>query len=99
MTGSLINSTTIVFKNKPTPDGFKTFSVKDCIIAPNGSPNTSRPQIIIHLPKASTEDVDGAWIDYDGHWWHVIGTNARLMDNNKPNRWDRYCIAERVRIL
>lgn len=97
--GSLITSTAVVFKNKPTPNGLITFTINDCIIAPNGSPNISRPQILIHLPKESTEEVDGAWVNYDGWSWHVIGTNARLMDSNTPNRWNRYAIAERIKYL
>lgn len=96
---SLINSIEIEFKNKPTENGLVNIKIKNCVVAPSGSPNSPRPQIMIHLPKESTENVDGAWVDYDGWTWHVIGTNARLMDSNVPNKWDRYAIAERIKYL
>lgn len=62
---SLINSIEIEFKNKPTENGLVNIKIKNCVVAPSGSPNSPRPQIMIHLPKESTENVDGAWVEYD----------------------------------
>lgn len=88
----------ITFKNHPTPDGkLETFSIDGCLVANNGSPNASRPQILIHLPKASQRAVDGAWVSYDGYDWHVVGTTVAQMEGNTPTAWDRYAIAERIR--
>ncbi len=88
----------VKFKNHPTPDGgLETFTINGCLIANNGSPNASRPQILIHLPSSDKRAVDGAWVSYDGHDWHVIGTTAAQMADNTPPLWDRYAIAERIR--
>lgn len=94
-----MKTTTVKFKNHPTPYGFEDIEISDCLIANNGSPNASRPQILIHLPKTDNHDVDNSFVDYDGHWWHVIGTTARQMDSNTPTLWNRYAIAERIKYL
>ena len=86
----------VTFKNRPTATGFETFTIKDCLIANNGSPNASRPQILIHLPKTDKREVDGSFVDYEGYDWHVVGTTVAQMDANTPTRWDRYAIAERI---
>lgn len=87
----------ILFKNKPNDDGaLSTFTITDCMVAPNGSPALRRPQITIHLPKADKRDVDGAWVKYDGGMYHVIGTTPALMNDNTPTRWNRYAIAEKI---
>lgn len=91
--------TSVTFKNHPTASGLETFKVEDCLIANNGSPNTSRPQILIHLPKIDDHEVDGSFVSYAGYEWHVIGTTVAQMDGNTPTRWDRYAIAERIRAL
>lgn len=88
--------TTVIFKNRPTVDGLETFSIDDCLIANNSTPNASRPQILIHLPKTDSHDVDGSFVDYEGYDWHVIGTTVAQMDGNTPTRWNRYAIAERI---
>lgn len=88
--------TTVTFKNRPTVDGLETFSIDDCLIANNSTPNASRPQILIHLPKTDSHDVDGSFVDYEGYDWHVIGTTVAQMDGNTPTRWNRYAIAERI---
>lgn len=87
---------TVTFKNRPTATGLDTITIKDCLIANNGSPNATRPQILIHLPKNDTHVVDGAFVSYEGHDWHVIGTTVPQMDGNTPTRWNRYAIAERI---
>ena len=86
----------VTFKNKPTSVGLETFTINDCMVANNGSPNTSRPQILIHLPKTDSHVVDGAFVSYDGYDYHVIGTTAAQMDENTPTKWNRYAIAERI---
>ena len=78
----------ITFKNHPTADGLETFTIKDCLVANNGTPNMPRPQILIHLPKTDTHDVNGAFVSYGGYDWHVVGTTVA--------RWNRYAIAERI---
>lgn len=88
--------TSVTFKNHPTASGLKTFKVDDCLIANNGSPNASRPQILIHLPKTDNHDVDGSFVTYAGYEWHVVGTTVAQMEGNTPTRWDRYAIAERI---
>lgn len=88
--------TKVIFKNKPTATGLETFTIDDCLIGNNGSPNTSRPQILIHLPKTDNHDVDGAFVTYEGYDWFVIGTTVQQMDGNTPTRWNRYAIAERI---
>lgn len=87
---------TVKFKNRPTERGLETVEVKDCLVANNGSPNQSRPQIIIHLPKVFEGEVDGSFVEYEGKDYHVIGTTAADMDGNTPTKWDRYAIAERI---
>lgn len=90
-------STTITFKNHPTTTGnLETFTIHGCMVANNGTPNLPRPQILIHLPKTDTHDVDGAFVNYDGHDYHIIGTTAPQMDGNTPTNWNRYAIAERI---
>lgn len=91
---------TVEFKNRPREDGtLETFSIQDCMVANNGSPTSSRPQILIHLPKTDRHEVEGAFVEYDEQTWHVIGVTARQMEGNTPTKWDRYAIAERVRML
>lgn len=92
--------TSITFKNHPTPTGgLETFTIDDCMVANNGSPNAMRPQILIHLPKVDTHEVEGSFVSYDGEDWHIIGRTVPQMDGNTPTRWNRYAIAERIRIL
>lgn len=86
----------VTFKNHPTASGFETFTVDDCLIANNGSPNAMRPQILIHIPKTDNHDVNNSFVDYEGYEWHVIGTTVPQMDGNTPTRWNRYAIAERI---
>lgn len=86
----------VTFKNHPTPQGLETFTIDDCMIANNGTPNVMRPQILIHLPKTDSHVVDGSFVSYGGHEWHVIGTTVPQMDGNTPTRWNRYAIAERI---
>lgn len=86
----------VTFKNHPTADGFETFTIDDCLIANNGSPNASRPQILVHLPKADDHVVDGSFVEYEGYQWFVVGTTVQQMDGNTPTRWNRYAIAERI---
>lgn len=91
---------TVEFKNHPDGNGgLETFSISDCLIANNGSPNAIRPQILIHLPKTDSHVVDGAWVNHNGFSWHVVGTTTPQMDENTPTRWNRYAIAERIKIL
>lgn len=86
----------IEFRNRPNEDGtLSTFTVKDCLVAQNGNPTTSKPQILIHLPKADRAKVGGAWVEYDDSTYHVIGATAPSIQENTPTRWDRYCIAEK----
>ncbi len=90
----------VEFKNKPNDDGtIETFTIEGCLIANTGSPTAKRPQIQIHLPKTDTRDVDGAFVEYSGHDYHVVGTTATQMDSNTPTPWNRYAIAERIRML
>lgn len=92
-----MNGLKIDFKNRPNEDGtVSNISIKDCLIAQNGSPTTSRPQVLVHLPKADKSNVEGAWFDYDGSTYHVIGITAPSMADNTPTRWNRYCIAEKI---
>lgn len=89
----------VTFKNHPTEEGFETFTINDCLIANNGSPNASRPQILIHLPKTDSHAVEGSFVSYEGHEYHVVGVTVPQMDGNTPTRWNRYAIAERIRAL
>lgn len=87
----------ITFKNKPLEDGTVTdIVVNGCLIAQNGSPTLDRPQILVHLPKSFDGDVDGAFVNHEGHSYHVIGTRIKNMEDNTPTKWDRYAIAERL---
>ncbi len=90
---------TVTFKNHPTPYGFETFDIEDCLVSNNGTPNAPRPQILIHLPKEDSHVVDGSFVNYDGHDYYVTGTTAVQMDGNTPTRWNRYAIAERIIML
>lgn len=91
---------TVEFRNHPDGEGgVETFSIQDCLIANNGSPNSRRPQILIHLPKSDKRAVDGAWVNYEGFSWHIVGTTIPQMDENTPTRWNRYAIAERIIML
>lgn len=94
-----MKSISVTFKNHPVYDKLETFTIDDCMVANNGSPNTERPQILIHLPKNDSHEVDGSFVNYDGHDYHVIGTTAAQMDDNTPTRWNRYAIAERIKSL
>lgn len=90
----------VTFKNKPMSDGTTdTFTVEGCLVANNGSPTAMRPQIQIHLPKTDIRDVNGAFVEYGGHEYHVVGTTAAQMDENTPTPFNRYAIAERIRVL
>lgn len=87
----------IEFKNRPNEDAtLSTFTIKDCLISQNGSPTTSRPQILIHLPKLCKKSIEGSWVEYEGSFYHVIGSTVPGMAMNTPTRWDRYCIAEKI---
>ena len=86
----------VTFKNHPTTEGLETFTIDDCLIANNGSPNVNRPQILIHIPKTDNHDVNNSFVSYEGYEWHVIGTTVAQMDGNTPTRWNRYAIAERI---
>lgn len=87
---------TLQFKNRPTEVGLETFTIEDCLVANNSTPNAPRPQILIHIPKSCERAVDGAFVSYEGYEWHVIGTTVAQMDGNTPTRWNRYAIAERI---
>lgn len=89
----------VTFKNHPTEEGFEDITINDCLIANNGSPNASRPQILIHLPQSDSHAVEGSFVSYEGHEYHVVGVTAPQMDKNTPTRWNRYAIAERIRAL
>lgn len=95
-----MKTTTVIFKNKPEADGTVTreISVPGCLIAQNGTPTATRPQILIHLPKKFKGDVSNAWVDYEDHGYHVIGVSTKFepMDPNVPTDWNRYAIAERI---
>ena len=96
----MIATTTIEFINRPNDDGTITESIRvdGCLFSQNGSPTGTRPELLIHLPRTFTEEVNGAWVNLEGHSYHVIGTTiqAKPMDANKPTPWNRYCIAERI---
>lgn len=89
--------TKVYFKNKPNEDGsLSSFCIEDCLVSQNGSPAAQRPQVTVHLPKKDTHNVEGAWFEYDGSTYHVIGQTAKSMDENTPTRWNRYIIAEKI---
>lgn len=95
-----MKSTSVTFKNKPMSDGsVVSFAMDGCLVANNGSPTATRPQIQIHLPKTDARDVNGAFVEYAGHDYHVVGTTAAQIDSNTPTPWNRYAIAERIRML
>lgn len=95
-----MKSISVTFKNKPMPDGsVVTFTIDGCLVANCGSPTAQKPQIQIHLPKNDPRDVDGAFVEYAGHDYHVVDTTAAQMDSNTPTPWNRYAIAERIRML
>lgn len=95
-----MKTTTIDFVNRPNADGTVTekISVPGCLIAQNGTPTARRPEILIHLPKKFKDTVEGAWVNLEGHSYHVIGTTVKVetMIDNKPTPWDRYMVAERI---
>ena len=96
-----MKTTNIAFKNyfDETTQKFENIEISGCLVANNGSPNASRPQIVIHLPKNDSHDVDGSFVDYDGKEYHIIGTTAKQMDENTPTPWNRYCIGETIKAL
>lgn len=88
---------TVEFKNKPNEDGSTSnHLIADCLIGQNGSPTGSRPQIIVHIPKTDDTDVTGAWINYRGGSYHVIGVTVPGIQENIPTRWNRYVVAEKI---
>lgn len=95
-----MKTTIIHFVNKPKDDGtlVKDIEVAGCLVAQNGSPTGSRPEILIHLPRTFTDDVSGSWVNFEGFTYHVIGVTikAESMDANKPTAWNRYAIAEKI---
>lgn len=87
----------IEFKNRPNEDGtLSSFTIKDCLVSQTSTPTAVKPEVMVHIPKTSRETVDGAWFDYKGHSYHVVGTTVPLIKENTPSRWDRYCIAQRI---
>lgn len=90
----------VVFKNKPMADGtVETFAIDGCLVAETGSPTAKRPQIQIHLPKTNGREVDGAFVEYAGYDYHIVGVMVPRMNENTPTIWNRYAIAERIRVL
>lgn len=90
----------IKFKNRPNIDGtVSNFTINDCLIAQNGAPGSTNPQVTVHLPKNSTESVEQAWFDYEGYTYHVEGTTISGIAENVPSRWNRYCTARRFSML
>ena len=88
---------TVYFKNRPNDNGtLSNITIEDCLVAQSGGPTAIRPQVTVHLPKKNTDNVDGAWFEYDGGTYHVIGQTAKSMDSNTPTRWNRYVIAEKI---
>lgn len=87
----------INFKNRPNEDGtVSNLTIQNCLIAQNGTPTTNRPQVLVHLPKNDENTVAGAWFDYEGSTYHVIGTSVPGIAVNVPTEWNRYCIAEKI---
>lgn len=95
-----MKTTIIKFVNHPEDNGTltKEIEVAGCLIAQNGSPTGRRPEILIHLPRTFTGDVNHSFVNFEGSTYHVIGTTikAESMDSNKPTPWGRYCIAEKI---
>lgn len=88
---------TINFKNRPNENGtVSNFTIVDCLVAQSGSPTLQRPQVLVHLPKTDDSSVEGAWFEYEGSSYHVIGTTSPSIADNTPTRWNRYSIAEKV---
>lgn len=93
----MLKGISIDFKNRPNEDGtVSNLTIKDCLISPNGSPRPTRSQVLVHLPKADKSNVEGAWFEYGGFTYHLVGVTAPSMEENTPTRWDRYCIAEKI---
>lgn len=87
----------VQFKNKPNDDGtLSDHIIADCLIAQNGSPTGTRPQIIVHIPKSDETDVQDSWINYRGGSYHVIGATVPGIQQNIPTRWNRYVVAEKI---
>lgn len=92
--------TTVTFKNVPQSNGsLANITINECLVSNTGTPQATRPQIMIHLPKADSSVVDGGFVDYEGESYHVVGTTAKQMDANTPTKWNRYAIAERIKAL
>lgn len=89
----------VTFKNVPCRGRFKTITIDGCLIYPNGSATATRPQIAIHLPKNNESNVEGGFVDYGGQQYHVIAVTPKKMADNTPTQWDRYAVAERIRML
>ena len=79
--------------------------VADCLIAPITEPTSAREQqamtqakdqVRIHMPKASTDDVSGSSVDWDGKTFTLDSDSVVFMDDNTPTRWNRYFRAECV---
>lgn len=79
--------------------------VEDCLIAPIIEPATAREQqamdqakdqVRIHMPKASTADVSGSTVEWDGKVFQVDSDSVVFMPENTPTRWNRYFRAENV---
>lgn len=79
--------------------------VADCLIAPIIEPATAREQqamdqskdqVRIHMPKASTDDVSGSTVVWDGKTFSLDSDSVVFMDGNTPTRWNRYFRGECV---
>lgn len=79
--------------------------VEDCLIAPITEPatareqqamNQSKDQVRIHMPKASTADVSGSSVTWDGKVFTLDSDSVIFMAGNTPTRWNRYFRAECV---
>ena len=56
----------IEFKNRPNEDGtLSSFTIKDCLVSQTSTPTAAKPEVMVHIPKTSSETVDGAWFDYN----------------------------------
>lgn len=80
-------------------------TIEDCLIAPIIEPATAREQqameqskdqVRIHIPKASTEDVSGSSVVWDGKTFEIDSDSVVFMAENTPTRWNRYFRAESV---
>lgn len=90
--------------NDPTYET-EEVEVEDCLIAPITEPATAREQqamdqskdqLRIHMPKASTDDVSGSTVLWDGKVFSLDSDSVVFMDANTPTRWNRYFRAECV---